>query len=325
MHDPSLDIASLGGHTMGTSWSVRLVTRRSRDLHPLHAGIQSQLDRVVAQMSTWEAGSDISRYNRADAGSWHTLPAEFAQVMRCALEIARVSNGAFDPSIGPLVALWGFGADAAPSVQSLPDPATLAATAARCGWQKLQMDADDQLLQSGALHLDLSAIAKGFAVDLVSRWLRGQGIESALVEVGGELHGYGSKPDGSAWRVLVESAPEEDAEADWPARVLALTDLAVATSGDRWHQYPLDGQYYSHTVDPRSHAPVTRAAAAITVIDRNAMRADAWATALTVMGAEDGLAFANAHGLAARFVSHSPGGLQETLSPAFQRHLDASQ
>src|SRR5690606_3867188 len=195
--------------------------------------------------------------------------------------------------------------------QRRPDATQLAEVAARCGWQRLQMDARAQaVLQPGGLQLDLSAIAKGHGVDLGSDWLRGQGIRAALVEVGGELHGRGRKPDGQPWRVLVESAPEEDAGADHPPRVLALDDLAVATSGDRWHRYEHDGVSYSHTLDPRRHAPVTAAAAAVTVIEREAMHADAWATALTVMGARQGLAFAAQHGLAARFVSRGSNGLE---------------
>ncbi|WP_096144972.1 FAD:protein FMN transferase [Stenotrophomonas pictorum] len=316
------DIAALGGHTMGTRWSVKLVAPRRRDLHPLHAGIQAELDRVVAQMSTWETESDISRYNRAAAGSWQRLPEDFWQVLVAAHDIAERSDGAFDPSIGPLVALWGFGAQA--GAQRVPDAAQRAEVAGRCGWHKLQLDAPAQAaLQPGALQLDLSAIAKGYGVDLVSRWLRRNGVEAALVEVGGELHGYGRKPDGQPWRVLVESAPEEDAGADYPPRVLALDDLAIATSGDRWHHYEQDGISYSHTLDPRTHAPVTRAAAAVTVIEREAMRADAWATALTVMGATQGLAFATDHGLAARFLTRGPHGLEETMTAAFQQHLDA--
>ncbi|MGV8959621.1 MAG: FAD:protein FMN transferase [Stenotrophomonas sp.] len=321
MSSSSLDIASLGGHTMGTRWSVKLVARRARDLHPLHAGIQAELDRVVAQMSTWEADSDLSRYNRADAGSWQALPDDFFTVLTAAREIAQASHGAFDPTIGPLVALWGFGADA--GEQRIPDAATLTATAQRCGWQRLQLRAPTrEALQPGGLQVDLSAIAKGFGVDLVSRWLSQNGVDAALVEVGGELHGYGHKPDGTPWRVLVESSPDEDASAEFPPRVLALQDLAVATSGDRWHRYDIDGQRYSHTLDPRTRAPVMATTAAVTVIHRQAMYADAWATALTVMGAADGLAFATAQGLAARFVSRTADGIEEAISPAFQQHLD---
>ncbi len=308
---------------MGTQWSAKLVVPRSRDLHTLYAGIQTELDRVVAQMSTWEEGSDISRYNRAGAGSWQVLPDDFWTVLQAARDIAERSDGAFDPSIGPLVALWGFGAHA--GEQRVPDAARVAEVTHTCGWQRLQLDPQARAaLQPGGMQLDLSAIAKGYAVDLVSSWLRRNGVPAALVEVGGELHGYGSKPDGQPWRVLVESAPEEDAGAEYPPRVLTLDDLAVATSGDRWHHYEQDGNSYSHTLDPRHHAPVSRAAAAVTVIDREAMRADAWATALTVMGAEEGLAFATVNGLAARFVSRRAEGLDETMSPAFQQYLDAS-
>ncbi len=318
----SPDIARLGGHTMGTTWQVTLVAAPSRDLHPLHAGIQAQLDTVVAQMSTWEAGSDISRFNTAPAGTALSLPEPFAHVLRAALEIAQRSEGAFDPTVGPLVALWGFGAHA--HARRVPDASALDATRARCGWKRLSL-VGNQLTQPGGLELDLSAIAKGFAVDAVSAWLRTQDISAALVEVGGELHGYGTKPDGQPWRVLVESEPEADAAADAPPRVLALADLAVATSGDRWHHYAADGVQYSHTLDPRTGAPVTRAAAAVTVVAADAMHADGWATALTVMGLEQGLAFANDHDLAARFVTRTANGIEEHLSPAFQHLLDAQQ
>lgn len=308
------DIASLGGHTMGTTWQVKLTTTPGRDLHPLHAGIQAQLDAVVAQMSTWEAASDIAAFNRAAAGTSLPLPGLFAEVIDCALDIARRSEGAFDPTVGPLVALWGFGAHA--HAQRVPDAARLAATQARCGWQRLLWQ-HGRLLQPGGLELDLSAIAKGFAVDLVSRWLRGEGIAAALVEVGGELHGYGRKPDGQPWRVLVEAGPEVEAELAHPPRVLALDDLAVATSGDRWHQFVEDGTHYSHTLDPRAGAPVSRTAAAVTVVAQHAMHADGWATALTVMGAQEGLAFANANALAARFITRTAQGIEEHLSTAF--------
>mgnify|MGYP000844825839 CR=1 FL=1 len=318
MTNPQLDIARLGGTTMGTSWSVSLTVPRSRDLHPLHAGIQAQLDRVVAQMSTWEPTSDLSRYNRAAAGSWHPLPLQTRQVLAAAQDVAAASDGAFDPTLGPLVALWGFGAHAA--ARSRPDPQILAATRARCGWQRLQWQGD-ALLQPGGLELDLSAIAKGFGVDEVVRWLQDQHVSAALVEVGGELHGYGRKADGQPWRVLVESAPEEDVRTPTPPRVLALDGKAIATSGDRWHHYQQDGEPISHSVDPRSGLPVQRAAAAVTVVADNAMHADAWATALTVLGRDAGLELATRLQLAARFLQRSSEGPVETLSPAFQALL----
>lgn len=313
-------IARLGGTTMGTTWSVSLAVPPSRDLHALHTGIQAQLDDIVAQMSTWEAQSDLSRYNRSDAGTWTLLPAKTLTVLDAALSVAAASGGAFDPTVGPLVALWGFGAHA--GARRLPAPSVLAATRARCGWQRLQRDARG-VQQPGGVHLDFSAIAKGFAVDDVADWLHRQGVHAALVEVGGELRGQGLKPDGEPWRVLVESAPEEDARTQTPPRVIALTDRAVATSGDRWHQYTGDAEAFSHSLDPRTGRPVQRAAAAVTVVADTAMLADAWATAFTVLGCEDGLPLARARGLAVRFLEHGGEGQPpvETLSPAFQALL----
>ncbi|MFT4255495.1 MAG: FAD:protein FMN transferase [Pseudoxanthomonas sp.] len=321
-----LSLATLGGETMGTSWSVKLAVSPKADLHALHAGIRSKLDLVVRQMSTWETDSDISAYNRAAAGAWQMLPEEFFAVLSCALQIARDSDGAFDPSIGPLVALWGFGAHAQP--RRAPGADTLDALRARIGWQRIELHGDTRhVLQPGGMQLDLSAIAKGYAVDLVATHLRDSRIESALVEVGGELFGYGRKPDGTPWRVLVETAPEEDDELSEP-RVLDLDGMAIATSGDRWHRYDaLDENggaiRHSHSIDPRSGVPVAHAPAAVTVVASDAMHADAWATALTVMGARAGFDFAQARGLAARFVARDGDGLHETLTDAFKTHLAA--
>jgi thiamine biosynthesis lipoprotein len=315
-------LARLGGETMGTSWSVLARVAPGTDLHRLHDGIQARLDRVVAQMSTWEPDSDIGRFNRAGAGTWHELPPEFSTVLRCALDIARLSDGAFDPTLGRLVELWGFGPAARPRMPS-PSQRDALAAAAGTGWQRLALQDDPpRALQPGRLALDLSAIAKGFAVDDVAHHLRERGVGAALVEVGGELYGYGRKPDGQPWQVLVETAPEET-ESALPPCVLALDGLAVATSGDRWHRFDQDGRRFAHTLDARTAAPVADAPAAVTVIAQCAMHADAWATALTVMGPMAGLAFAQAQGLAVRFVSAAPGGPLVAVSDAFQARLAA--
>lgn len=322
-HVSAAGLATLGGETMGTRWSARVAVRPSFDLHALHAIVQDALDEVVAQMSTWEAGSDISRYRRAATGTWQALPESFARVLDAALEVAAASGGAFDPTIAPLVELWGFGASDRPL--QVPAPALMAETRARTGWQRVQRRAGGrELLQPGGLALDLSAIAKGFGADLAAERLRSAGIAAALVEVGGEIRAYGRKPDGSLWQVLVEAEPDLDTPvAELPPRVLALDDAAVATSGDRWHHFEHEGVRYSHSFDPRSGVPVSQAAAAVTVVAADAMHADAWATALTVMGADAGLRFAEDHGLAARFVSRTPDGPVEAMTPAFRRHLAA--
>ncbi len=310
-----LAIDTLAGETMGTTWSVKLVAPHA-SMHALHDGLQAQLDRVVSQMSTWRNDSDLSRFNRAAAGTWAVLPEALFAVLSCALEIAEASGGAFDPTVGPLVDLWGFG----PQGRKLriPDAAELAAANAKIGWRRLSLRPDlREALQPGGVQVDLSAIAKGYAVDLLAAHLRQRGIESALIEVGGELYGYGRKPGGDPWRVLVETDPDRD---DDDIQVLRLSGKAVATSGDRWHRYESEGREYAHTLDPRSGKPVERAPVAVTVVADDAMRADAWATALTVMGAEAGLAFAREHALAARFVAR---GEAATATPQFESHLDA--
>src|SRR5690606_16863057 len=280
----------LGGATMGTLWQVSLVASADADLHAFHDGIQACLDRVVAQMSTWEPDSDISRYNRAPAGSWQALPQPFFEVLRQALAIADASGGACDPTVGPLVEAWGFGPHG--PAGRLPDADTLAAARARVGWERVVLDpAGQRVLQPGGVALDLSGIANGHGVDAVVDWLRARAVPAARVEVGGELRGYGRKPDGRPWTVLAEAWPE-DAEPSVaaaaegkrhaaPPCVLVLDGDAVATSGDYWHHFTHDGRSYSHTIDPSSGAPVDEAPAAVTVVADTALEADAGATAPT--------------------------------------------
>lgn len=317
---PDFAVHTLYGQTMGTRWRVQLCAPRRAPLQALHAGVQAQLDAVVAQMSTWEPDSDISRYNRAPAGSWQALPDAFSTVLRCALEIAAASDGAYDPTIAPLVELWGFGAGGGED-RRVPDDAAIANALARTGWRRIVFDAEvRRVQQAGNIALDLSAIAKGYGVDAVAAWLRAQGIAASLVDVGGELFGYGRKPDGECWRVLVEAAPDDDGNEDAPC-VIALDGFAAATSGDHWHRFEADGCSYSHTIDPRSGRPVAHAPAAVTVIAADAMHADAWATALTVLGADTGHAFAQAHGLAARFAVRTDDGIVARSTHAFDAHL----
>jgi thiamine biosynthesis lipoprotein len=316
-------VHALHGQTMGTTWSVQYTSAMRIDAHALHDAVQARLDQVVAQMSTWDVDTDIMRFNRSAAGQWFVLQDDVLQVVATALDIAASSEGAFDPTVSPLVAAWGFGAHAAR--RGRPTDVDLVEARSRVGWQHLRFDPElRRLRQPGGVMLDLSAIAKGYGVDVVAALLRGRGIDAALIEVGGELFGYGRKADGQPWRVLVESSPDEEADSEGLApRVLALDSMAVATSGDRWHAYAQDGRRYSHTIDPRSGEPVTDAAAAVTVVAAYTMHADAWATALTVMGAAEGHAFATRHGLAARFLQRTGDGLRETMTPAFEHRLAA--
>jgi len=297
---------ALQGLTMGTSWSVRLVAPAELRLNIVEAAISRALDEVIAEMSHWEPDSALSRFNRAPAGSAHLLPEGFAAVMDAALQIAQASGGAFDPTVSELVRQWGFGPPGA--VQ-----------AARCDWRQLGWDGQ-RLTQSGTARLDLSAIAKGHAVDRVAQALNDWGIEHHLVEVGGELRGAGMKPDGQPWWVDLE-APEADC-ALAPLRI-ALHGVAIATSGD-YRRFRIDdsGQRRSHSVDPRTGEPIAHGLASVSVVHESAMWADGWSTALMVLGLEEGLQLAREQRLVARFVQRVETGFSEHFSPAMAELLE---
>ncbi|KRB86864.1 thiamine biosynthesis protein ApbE [Sphingomonas sp. Root710] len=286
---------------MGTSWSVRFAAPPAIDIEAVRSGIEARLDTIIAEMSHWRADSLISAYNRAASGSWTTLPDDFDAVVTAALDIASRSGGAFDPTIGHVVDLRGFGPD--PALRNDDEP-VIAEILDKAGWHRLRHE-DGRLLQPGWLALDLSGIAKGYAVDAVADCLADQSIAHALVEIGGELAGRGVRPDGDPWWVDLEDPPG----AALPPLRIALHGLAVATSGDY--------RRGAHTIDPRSGRSASAGLRSVSVIHASAMHADAWATALTVLGVGEGLALAAREGLAVRFVDD-----REHISPALAEMLE---
>jgi thiamine biosynthesis lipoprotein len=281
---------------MGSTWRVRLDNAPMIPLDAIRAAIERPLALVVAQMSTWVPGSSIRRFNEAPPGSRHVLEPEFAKVLACALRWAASSNGAFDPTVGPLVALWGFGSHASP-VANLPTSFEIAATRGRVGWQRLQFNGVTRTItQPGGVWLDLSGVAKGFAVDLVVASLQAIGLRNFIVEVGGELRGVGQRPRADPWRVIVETGEQ-------PLR-LGLVDLSIATSGNRWHMQERQGRRWFHTIDPRTGTPTASSLVSVTVLHAQCQHADALATTLMVLGPKDGFTFAQRHRLAALFVEH---------------------
>ncbi len=316
----------LAGRSMGTTWQVIVVS--GQDPGVLRDGIQARLDEVVRQMSTWEDDSDISRFNAAAPGTRQVLPPGFFNVLQAALSLADATHGAYDPTVGPLVNLWGFGPDG--QRREAPDDRHIETLRARTGWQRLAVDPADRVaIQPGGLYLDLSSIAKGHAVDQVAAYLDAQGSSAYLVEVGGELRARGRKPDGQPWRVAVEQpAPQDQArhDGDWDGPrlsgiVVALDALSMATSGDYRHFFKEDGHRYSHTIDPRSGRPVTHALASVTVLHPECMQADALATAMSVLGPEAGWRYATEHDLAVLFFVHDDEGFTQRMTPAFEARL----
>ncbi len=311
---PSGELKTLSGQSMGTTWTVRFIDPQQRSDKTVQTLIQNELDLVVAQMSTWQQDSNLSIFNRAAANTWHVLPEPFFKVLDCALKVAAETDGAFDPTVGTLVNIWGFG----PEGQRIspPDPAQVKALHRNCGWQKLQLDRDNmRVLQPGGVYVDFSGIAKGYSVDRVSHALKDAGIENYLIEVGGELYGKGIKPDGQPWWIALETSP---AEKKMSESIIALHGLAVATSGNYRRYFEHHDQHYAHTIDPRTGFPIDRASNAlvsVTVLHAECMLADALATAFTVMGAQAALAYAKQNNIATLLVEHYHDGFQEHLSP----------
>ncbi len=321
-------IRDFGGRSMGTRWSVRLVAAPEDACAQLQQGLQQQLDAVVAEMSHWESDSDLGRFNRAEAGSWRRLPPAFFDVLAFALDVARASGGAYDPCAGALVNLWGFGPhgrfdqpDFAP-----PSASEISAALASLASRPVLLEREGRrALQPGGVQLDLSAVAKGYSVDRLAFFLKAQGYAHCLVEVGGELRGAGVKPDGQPWWVALEQVADgADHAAPQPEElVLALHGLSVATSGDYRRYFELDGRRYSHTIDPRSGMPIANDLASVTVVHPQCMAADAWSTALTVLGCEHGLRLAEQQGLAVRLVARRrDGGFTEHMSTHLRSMLD---
>jgi thiamine biosynthesis lipoprotein len=311
-------LAVLRGRSMGCDWSVRFVATPDAAHELLQQGIEAVLARVVAQMSTWETASDITRFNRGEPGSWWPLPPEFALVLAGALHVARASGGALDPTAGALVALWGFGAVGRyhHAGFALPAAAAIETARQRGGWQRLRIDTQAMRMQQpGAMQLDLSAVAKGFAVDEVSRFLRGAGVAHHLVEIGGELRGAGMKPDGQPWWVEVQPPP---GVAGVTITRIALHGLSVATSGDYLQGFSVDGRRYSHCIDPRSGQVVDNGVCSVTVLHAECMLADAWSTALMVLGPELGMAVAEAEQIAAQWLVRTAAGVDEHCSSAYR-------
>ncbi|HMM53505.1 MAG TPA: FAD:protein FMN transferase [Candidatus Desulfobacillus sp.] len=291
---------TLHGLTMATRWSVTLgdAPMQASEKTSLHAALAACVQQIDAQMSPWKQDSDLSRLNRAAVNAWVDLPAEMLAVLARALEIARQSAGAFDPTVGALVEAWGFGA-----TRNRPDPAAIRAARAvdqAANYACLELDLDaGRARKHAAVSIDLCGIAKGYAVDRMAAVVSRHGVRNALVALDGELRAIGVHGGGRPWAVAVES-PEPDRRA--VHGVVELQDQAIATSGDYRRFWHAGNARIAHSMDRRQAAPVNNPVASVTVLAAECMDADAWATALLVAGPGEGLALARRHGLDALFL-----------------------
>jgi thiamine biosynthesis lipoprotein len=303
------------GSTMGTTWSVVLVPQQGQPPADLTKLLQQRLDQINQRMSTYDPESEVSRFNRYQGRDWFSVSTETAEVIGLALKISRLTAGAFDISVGPLVDLWGFGPTVAATAH--PDQDQIDQRLASVGYEKLDVRQTPAAIRKSTaqLHIDLSAIAKGFAVDQLAQLLLLQGIDNFLVEVGGELQVFGTRADGSPWRVAIERPLEGVREVE---RVLPLSGTALATSGN-YRNFYIDenGQRYAHTIDPVSGRPIFHKLASATVLDPSCARADALATALMVMGEERGRKLVEENAIAALLLINEGEQLIDYASPAY--------
>lgn len=313
--DERLPEFTLSGNAMGTQYAVNLVAPGDDiDREKLGALLTDTLRAIDDRMSTYKPGSELSRFNASPGIDWVPASAELCTVIDNALDISALTGGAFDVTVGPLVNLWGFGPDGDRSAP--PDDDSIAAAQRRVGYDALQADCDVPALRKGRpdIYVDLSAYAKGYAVDRLAEVLDQHGALNYLVEIGGELRMRGHNAKGGNWAIAVEKPAEHSRLVQ---TIVHLSDNAMATSGDYRNYFESGGRRYSHTIDPRSGRPVTHNVASVTVIHPRAATADALATALLVMGPADGPGFANEHGLAAYFLVRGETAIEEQMTAAF--------
>ncbi len=316
---PQPSALEITGAAMGTTYHVKVVgLPEGVAPQQVRTGLAAVIGRLDALMSTYRSDSDVSRFNASLGTDWVAVAPETRAVVEEALRVSRLTGGAFDVTVGPLVDLWGFG----PTVRSpaVPTEERIARELQRVGYGHLETRADPDAIRKGRqdVHMDLSAIAKGYAVDRAAEHLEALGIENYLVEIGGELRARGTNPSGVPWRVAVESPiPERRAV----FRVIQVGDAGLATSGDYRNFFEADGRRYSHTIDPRTGRPVEHTLVSVTVVNPSTMFADAMATALVALGPEEGFKLARSEKLAALFIVREADGLQERATDAFVQYV----
>lgn len=322
------------GAAFGTGWSVivgdAVRTDANFDSETLTERVERELEAIDASVSTWRDDSELSSFNRLAATLARPIGPHLERILEVSLEVYEATGGAFDPTVGPLVEAWGFGAGGDREAP-IPEEQAVAALLERVGLDRLRIDpertSEDRplLLQADPpLELDFSAVAKGYAVDLVAEALLGGGFENFFVEVGGEVRARGTSPRGEAWRVGVTEPTDDPGGVARVGFAVSVSDGAVATSGDYRNFRVVDGVKYSHTIDPRTGRPIEDPPASVTVIAPTCALADAWATALCVLGPDEGLELIEARPeLEALFLmrASADGGFERRSSSGFERLL----
>lgn len=321
--------SSISGLTMGTRYVVVLAAPIDEALRDeLTQLIETELAAINRAMSTYDVRSELSGFNRRQDRDWAPASARLLEVMESASQIGASSEGAFDVTVGPLVDLWGFGPQF--GVRRVPDGAAIEQVRKSVGYRHVQIDASGGAIRKthSQTAIDLSAIAKGYGVDRVSMILDRLGVDDYLVEIGGEFRAKGKRATGTSWRIGIGKPMYRNGDySTVPGASLretvALRNGAIATSGTTMDFFEQNGQHYSHSIDPRTGRPVRYPPMAVSVVADTAMEADAWATALLVLGPEQGYSLARKRGLAALFVTGAGSSFDVRHTDAFGDHLVA--
>lgn len=304
---------------MGTTYRIVLPTLPLSIAHSkLEQGIHEIIHSIDREMSTYKPESDVSRFNRTHPQDWVNVSAQVVEVVSISLYLSLVTNGSFDITIAPLVDLWGFGPSS--PITTVPNKKQIQRSRQQVDYHQLEVRMDPpQLRKKRPLQIDLSAIAKGYAVDRVAEYLDELLCKHYMVEIGGEIRVRGQNIHGNPWRIGIEQPSVNLAQLH---RRLAMTNIALATSGDYRNFVQVHDKRYAHIINPQSGLPVNHTLRSVTVLDESCAQADAFATALFVMGLEKGLQFANHNALPVYFIIKNNGKLETHSSHAFQHYMD---
>ncbi|MCL1058292.1 FAD:protein FMN transferase [Shewanella gelidimarina] len=308
------EVISLSGNTMGTTYHIKVVRSESLpDVQLLQAEIDMALEKVNDQMSTYRPSSELSQFNQLTRNVQMEVSADTAKVVAEGLRLYKITDGALDITLGPLVNLWGFGPDKRPT--TIPSAEMISEAKSRTGIESLSLSGNKMSKQNPDLYVDLSSIAKGFGVDKIAALLDKYQPMGYLVEIGGEISLRGTKADGTLWRIAIEQPGDASSGIQ---QVISPENMAMATSGDYRNYYEEEGKRFSHLIDPRSGYPIDHRLASVTVLHAESMVADGYATAMMVLGTQASLELANREHLAIMLIEKQEDGFKVFYSEAFK-------
>tara|TARA_R110000782_G_scaffold147196_5_gene239988 strand:+ start:3935 stop:4942 length:1008 start_codon:yes stop_codon:yes gene_type:complete len=315
--DSNKELVTINGLTMGTSYSIKIMSNEI-DKGTVHTNIENILTDINQIMSTYIEDSEITLFNQSRTTDLQTFSSDLYRVIKHSNKISTISGGAFDITVGPLVNIWGFGP--VPYKRDIPSDSAIQSIKQHTGFEKLSFEeASHRISKSDPLvTIDLSGIAKGFAVDKVAQYLDGLDLTDYLVEIGGELIAKGTNAKQQAWQIGIEQANPLERSVQ---RIVSLENIAMATSGDYRNYFEKDGIRYSHTIDPVSGKPISHTLVAVTVLHSSAMHADALATAFMVSGPEKSLALADKINVALYMIIKTRTGFDERYNENFRAYL----